>query len=44
VFKRMQNLALAHLATMLVLVAGLGLNSRSIWTLYEPDIPECLKR
>jgi cyclic lactone autoinducer peptide len=44
VFKRLQNIILTNLGVMLILVAGLGIEPRSIFTLYEPDIPDCLKR
>lgn len=43
-FKRLQNFMLVNLGVMLIVVAGLGLDSRCMWTMYEPDIPECLKR
>jgi len=43
VFKRLQNIVLTNLGVMLILIAGLGFDSRSMFTLYEPDIPDCLK-
>ncbi len=42
-FKKLQVFVLANFAMMLFFVSSLGLDSRSIWTLYEPEIPECLK-
>ena len=42
-FKRLQGLVLANFAVMLFFISSLGLDARSMWTLYEPDIPECLK-
>lgn len=42
-FKRLQNLVLVNLGVMLLFISGLGLDSRCMFSMYEPDIPDCLK-
>ncbi|MGE4283384.1 MAG: cyclic lactone autoinducer peptide [Clostridia bacterium] len=41
--KKLKNLMLNNLASVIVLVAMTGVSARSIWYFYEPDIPESLK-
>lgn len=43
-FNKLQNILLCNLAAVLCFVACIGLDSRCIWTMHEPEIPECLKR
>ncbi|MGI6430517.1 MAG: cyclic lactone autoinducer peptide [Syntrophomonadaceae bacterium] len=28
---------------MLIFISNMGIDARSMWTLYEPDIPKCLR-
>lgn len=42
--KKVKNLLLANLGTILIFVAVLGLDSKTPFMVYEPDIPDCLKR
>ncbi len=43
-FKRLQYFALINGALILTLIANSGVNANSMWTMYEPEIPKCLKK
>lgn len=43
-FNKMQHKLWRNLAAVLCFVALIGVNSRCIWTMHEPEIPECLKK
>ncbi|RBP38700.1 cyclic lactone autoinducer peptide [Garciella nitratireducens] len=42
--RKMRKLLLTLLASTLTSVATSGMDSKSGWMLYEPDLPECLKK
>lgn len=42
--KKFKAVVLTNFALLLTLVASSGVSSKSIFVMYEPDIPECLKR
>jgi len=42
-FKKLQCFVLANFAAMLIFISNMGIDARSMWTLYEPDIPKCLR-
>jgi hypothetical protein len=41
---KLRNLAMSAFAAALVFVAGTGVSANSWFIVYEPDIPESLKR
>ncbi|MDD2587044.1 MAG: cyclic lactone autoinducer peptide [Syntrophomonadaceae bacterium] len=43
-FKKFQTGVLTHIALMLTFVAGLGVSTNSAFIIYEPDVPNCLKK
>lgn len=43
-FKKFQTMILLNIALVLTFVSGLGISANSMFTMYEPDIPECLKK
>ncbi|WP_213818710.1 cyclic lactone autoinducer peptide [Garciella nitratireducens] len=42
--RKMRKLLLTLLASTLTSVATSGVDSKSMWMIYEPDLPECLKK
>ncbi|CFY10906.1 Staphylococcal AgrD [Syntrophomonas zehnderi OL-4] len=44
IFNNSKRFILVNLALMLTFIAHSGVSSISIWTVYEPNIPECLQR
>lgn len=42
-FKQCKRFALANLAIVLTMIASSGVGPKSVFIMYEPDIPECLK-
>jgi cyclic lactone autoinducer peptide len=43
-FKKIRKSLLTYLASMITLVAFTAVSPHSIWILYEPDIPDALKK
>ncbi|TZE82542.1 cyclic lactone autoinducer peptide [Calorimonas adulescens] len=43
-FKKIGKSLLASLASVITLVAFTGVSPASIWILYEPDMPDALKK
>ncbi len=41
---KLRNLAMSSIAAALIFIAGTGVSPNSWFIVYEPDIPESLKR
>ncbi len=43
-YKKTVKMLLSTAASLLVFTASIGVSPRSMWILYEPDIPQSLKK
>jgi len=42
-FKQFKRFAMVNLALVLTMIASTGVSPKSVFIMYEPEIPECLK-